>query len=547
MKDKKTKKILIIAAIVLVTAVAAFLVLLFTGVLGSGETKVKGPEVVFTPEAHFISPEEKVTAVCTKPATEEYTIFYTLNGSDPVKKGKRLKEEGVELPVRDKETVSCYTVSAVAKFADGTYSDVFCYSYFVGEKVTERFDIPIFSLTILPEDFDGENGIYTNYEKTGAEWEKPVFVEYFEADGKRVIAQDGGIRVHGGASRKKPMKSYRLYARSEYDADQKSFEYPFFDGAKDANGKPITKYKRLILRDSGNDNNNCFVRDALIQTLSKEAGFLDTEEVAPCALFINGKYQGFYWTQEYYGEKYFKATYGKYEGEFDKSEHKENANLEVREENLEFLDLAKLDLTDDANYKKVTDQIDVENYLFYYAINTIVDNEDWPQTNSYSYRYIPGPGEAAKGTGVFDGRWRFMIHDDDMTYGLGKNHPTRETLKMIMDPTAVKHHSKTLDLLPYSPLFTALMEREDCRLTYVNKVRELTEGVFNAKHVNEVLDKFVKMQANELKYYFKECEYAGGKKMADYKASLQTLRDYINSSEKSIKDQIYDVWSIDIR
>lgn len=111
--------------------------------------------------------------------------------------------------------------------------------------------------------------------------------------------------------------------------------------------------------------------------MAKEAGFQDTEEVTPVALFINGEYQGFYWAQEYISGKYFKETYGEYEGKLQESDHKENA-VDSKEENLEFLDLASLDLTKDENFEQVKKTIDLENYLFYYAINTILDNEDWP-------------------------------------------------------------------------------------------------------------------------------------------------------------------------
>ena len=547
MKSKKTKIALLAGALSVLVLLGVFFALFFTGVFDKDMQQVSGPVIRFTPETHFLKEEERITMVCDNAPTETYTIYYTLSGASPAEKGKVLKDGGFPLKVREKETVSCYTVRAQAKFADGTWSEETYHSYFVGSKVDERFDINVFSLTILPDDFDGEKGIYTNPKETGDEWERPVYVEVFEPDGKRVIAQDAGIRIHGGASRGKAMKSYRLYAREEYSgAEQKYFEYPFFDGAVDAYGKPIEKYKRLVLRDSGNDNNVTFVRDALVQTLAKEAGFQDTEEVAPMALYINGVYQGFYWTQEYVSEKYFKATYGKYAGDFDKSEHKKNA-VDTKEENLEFPELAALDLTKDENFKKVKETIDLENYLFFYAINTLADNEDWPQTNSISYRYRPGEGEGYAPTGVFDGRWRFMIHDDDMTFGLGKNHPYRECLKAVLDKDAVKHHNETLDLLPYSPLFAALMEREDCRQMYIEKVRELTSGVFSPKHMNEVLDKFVKIQANELKYFYSECEYAGKKKLADYKTALQTLREYLNSSEGSIKQQIFDLWGVDIR
>ena len=531
--------------------VAVLLLLLLWGVMklaGSQQAvptgTAEGAQVIFTPEEHFFEGSVTVNAVCQYAKTDKYTLFYTF-GANPAVHGKQLKKEGFTLKPRQGEDVSCYTVRMVAKFPDGTCSEEAVHSYFVGENIQERFDISVFSLTVDPEDYQGEKGIYTNYDEQGKEWEKPVHVEYFSPAGEQLLAQDAGIRIHGGYSRTKAMKSYRLYARADYDENRNSFNYPFFPDAADAQGEPITEYKRLVLRSSGNDMNHTFVRDALAQTLASEAGFPDTEKVLPTALFINGTYQGFYWAQDFISGKYFKTVYGKHEGTLKESDHKENA-VDTREENLEFPELASLDLTAEENYKQVTDTIDVENYLFYYAVNTILDNEDWPQTNSLSYRYSPAPGEEY-GSGVLDGRWRFILHDSDMILGLGSNHPYRECLKAVLDPDAVKHHSKTLDLFPYSPLFAALMEREDCRQYYVNKVKELTDGIFSPAHMNEVLDSLTAMQKNELSHYYKECAYADGKTMADYAGELAKLRQAIDGSRDSIRQQIFDLWGMDIR
>ena len=528
--SEKLKTILLILIGLLFAAVCASC----TG-FGQGELKLDQ-------EVRFYNEDTEISLTLSNPYSENYRIYYTLDGTSPRESKTSLeKGETIHLTAASLNKTNAFCIRAAARYPDGTWSNEVTRTYFLGERIQKRFDMKVISLTVDQEEFYGsKKGIYTFYEKHGSEWEIACYFELMEPDGTVLLSQKSGIRIHGGASRSKSMKSLRLYARKEYDEKKNTFDYPVFEGAVNAAGEPVTSYKRLLLRNSGNDFNNTFVRDAFAQRLARQAGFLETEENTPAAVFINGVYQGMYWIQEYVDEYYFESKFGPYQGTFEKSEHKENA-VDSKEENLEFLDLAALDLTDEANFAKVRETIDLDNYILYYAINTLLDNEDWPQTNSISYRYVPAKGEPC-GEGVFDGRWRFMIHDDDMILGLGKNHPTRESLKNILDPTAVKHHSETLDLLPYSPLFAALMEREDMRQKYIDQVAELVNGVFSRTNMTAVLNPMLAANANELRHYFSESPHRAKNTMSSYSEKITTLRDYIKTCGDSLKKQITELW-----
>jgi len=89
---------------------------------------------------------------------------------------------------------------------------------------------------------------------TGKEWERPVKIEQFDTKGEIVLSTNAGMRIHGGASRAYNHKSLRLYARSEYGNN--TFNYSFF-GEDERH-----LYKRLLLRNSGNDYNSTMFRDA---------------------------------------------------------------------------------------------------------------------------------------------------------------------------------------------------------------------------------------------------------------------------------------------
>jgi hypothetical protein len=71
--------------------------------------------------------------------------------------------------------------------------------------------------------------------------------------------QDIGIRIHGGWTRRDPIKSLRLYARSDYGESR--FNYRIFPDL------PFDNYNRLLLRNSGNDWAVTMFRDAAAQSL----------------------------------------------------------------------------------------------------------------------------------------------------------------------------------------------------------------------------------------------------------------------------------------
>src|SRR5690625_6147622 len=55
-----------------------------------------------------------------------------------------------------------------------------------------------------------------NCYQRGRSWEREISFEFFEVNGERAIAQNAGVRIHGGTSRRYAHKSLRIYARSDY-------------------------------------------------------------------------------------------------------------------------------------------------------------------------------------------------------------------------------------------------------------------------------------------------------------------------------------------
>ena len=161
-------------------------------------------------------------------------------------------------------------------------------TFFIDSLGRDRYSLPVVSLSTDPSNlFDEQVGIYVpgqdpddpNYAQRGDAWERVAHLELFDQRGQRPVSQDVGIRVHGNFTRSLPQKSLRLYARKEYGSSR--LRHQFFET------KATTDFKRLILRNGGNDWGGTMFRDAAMQSLVQHLP-LETQHAQPSVVFING-------------------------------------------------------------------------------------------------------------------------------------------------------------------------------------------------------------------------------------------------------------------
>ena len=323
-----------------------------------------------------------------------------------------------------------------------------------------------------------------------------------------IFEQAAGIRPYGGASRGSSIKSMKLFARKEYDPYHGKFELDAF-GTVGADGEIMNKYDKLVLRNYGNDLQFAFIRDELNQRLVAQAGYSNGEAVVPAVVYLNGKYYGLFYLHESYCDDFFKDKYGgSTEGHYEVLEGNEQRKSEddddqenvaaAEEYNFMYNYFAYADMTVDMHFDELCAFMDVENYLQYYAYNIYINNNDWPQNNYKCYRYYAAEDEAY-GTGETDGRWRFLFHDMDFSMGL---YDSKET---IANYNNLKHIMRPKDDR-YSPLFTNLMQREDCRQFFLDEMDRLMNGTLSEKNINAVLDSMLAERESEMIYFFEHLE-----------------------------------------
>ncbi|MBP3578882.1 MAG: CotH kinase family protein [Lachnospiraceae bacterium] len=461
-------------------------------------------EVSFSEAGYFFSDSVQIELSMVR--DKEGYITYTMDGTEPAEESTRY-ETPLLLEGTEEASPRVYSIRAKAWYDDGTCSDTYVHTYFVGQQVEERYTTVVFSINGNPEELtEGPDGILygENYEKRGRNSERVVSVEAITAEGELLFAQFAGARVFGGTSREHPVKSLKLFARKEYQAGKGTFETTMFGSTTLDGTKRIEKYDKLVLRNGGDDFQRGFLRDELAHRLAEKAGFDAYEAVIPAVGYINGEYYGFYWMHESYCDKYFQYRNGKSDGEYIvlegsdryKSISSDEAEAAAAKEyNRQYKKFAAADLTEDAVYAEVCAWIDVENYLDYMAFNMYISNYDWPQGNYRCFRYYAAEGEEY-GIGEKDGRWRFLMHDADVGFATYSDSAdrgaSRNDIKAVF--TSSNDH--------YSALLTALVKREDCKQYFIDKMLEYRDGVLSYESVCETLDAMCAERDAELAYYF---------------------------------------------
>lgn len=512
-------------------------------------------EIAFSLEDSFYS-EDQELYLSTLLDTE---IYYTMDGSLPTRES--IHYEG-PIGLTAEEEIKAVPIRAVACYEGGRTSEVYTKTYFLGSKSEERFSTRIVSITGDPEDFyDYDRGILVpgrirdeyaianpdeeftdiapaNYNLRGMESERPIYAEIWDSDGTSLVSQNMGLRVYGGTSRGNDMKSLRLIARKDYGESRIFYEL-FPNNSSDWTGNPITEYKKVVLRNHGNDHEKAYLRNELGQRLARDAGFLDTQEFCGASVWLNGRYYGFEWMEESYDEVYFHSHYGTKndEGSWQViTPHRGSANMESEDEaeaqaawdfNIAYGYLRR-DLTDDRVFSELERQLDIDNFLKYCAIEIYLSNPDWPNNNCKAYRWYAN-GRNYNGP-YLDGRWRFLLYDLDVGMArTGSSMADNPTLGEVLREEE-SHWDRE------EPLLRALLLREDMRNRFTEIMEEMMEGAFSYEHVCRVIDEIQQETAGELEYQMRLIAEKKAPEFADAEEAYRYQRTVYEEEIEKIKE-----------
>lgn len=365
---------------------------------------------------------------------------------------------------------------------------------------------------------------WANYIYRGDEFEVTSHFEYFEGGTQPLNQQNIGIRVHGAWSRSLPLKTLRLYARSEYGNSY--LKNCFFKNE-------IDDYKRILLRNSGNDFNSTYFRDGLIHKVVSHMGF-DIQEFKPAVMYLNGEYWGLHNIRERLDKYYISAKYHINEEEIDILSNDSFVEVGNNNHYTEFLNAFKqLNIDLDSTYKFVSTKIDIENYINYSITQIFINNIDWPHNNIKFWRKRTNdkfPNENS----FHDGRWRWMLFDTD--YGL--NFGGKHWYNFDMLTYATRENDSTNNWSTY--LLRTLLKNNDFKVKFINHFADHLNTSFLSKRVVGIIESTKDLYIEEMLRHQKRWPNT----INNWEENIADMINYVNQRPDYQRKHICDYFGL---
>lgn len=413
-----------------------------------------------------------------KDVPEETEIRYTIDGSEPTMTNGILYD-GQPLRISTTRTIR---------------AKLFCEGWLSPRSTTHSYifhsrelTLPAISITTDERYLtDPQIGIYVygayDQEKPNYDynWRRPANIELFESEGNEsVLNQLGEMRVMGGASRKKPLKSLILYAHKRFG--KKHFKFEFFPDQKPG----LTKFKSLVLRNAGNDYDHLYMRDAVIQRSMAQNADLDWQAWSPAIIYINGQYKGILNIRERSTED---NIYTNYEGleDIDMIENWKELKTGDWSHYDRFSEYIK---EGSHTLEEYGELIDWREFINLMIMNLYFNNQDFPANNIVMWR----PKSE-------DGRWRFVAKDTDFGLGIWNAPVYYNTIKWLYTPGYdMKRNSGNKP--EATSLFRTMMENEDFRREFIDRASVYMGDFLNGHGVCTLWDSMYKKIEAELPHH----------------------------------------------
>ena len=497
-----------------------------------------------------------------------YSTYYTLDGSDPRTSTTRipytgafLLEDTSDLPIGPttlawagmhggaRPTVNSLPGACVVKaFAtDGENSTpVYTNTYFIDDSITLN-NVTILSLSIPLTEMIGPNGFYNNYMPTGnITATRPrglAMMEVFDKQGTRVGNSNVELAVSGNGSSGWAMKSLRIYYKGSNNEEgglESDLDYDLFDGAaRDANGDAITSFSRLLIRNSGNDCANSYIRDAFMQ--STAAGLnVDYMATATTLVFFNGEFWGVYNIRERYSPEYVESHYGVDKEnvaliESDYSQVHTNAEAPyvvssgVEGDADDFNELISFmrshSMADQSNYEYVCSKLDIDSLIDSYVVRIFYSSDDWPNNNIKLWRNRD-PNDPS---GV-DTKWHFTLLDLDMGMGWSTNENNNFFYKL-------GGGSVCGDLMAY------MMQNKGFKDQFICRFYEVTKHYLTPERLNAMFDP-VEEERNALMPLQVARWGNEGANIGTWNNAVRVIRSFITNRPSIALNQLYGQFGV---
>lgn len=428
-------------------------------------------KVIFSEKAGFYTKSIKVELSSESGNND---IYYTTDGSVPTLEST--KYSGAL-------TISKTTVLRAAIATDGNIGLSTTNSYIYNVNHT----LPVVSICTDPDNlWDYYTGIYTKGPNAqpaepyyGAnfwmDWEKPANMEYFDESGNQQINHGAGLKIAGNYTRCNNHKALGLHARREYGSAK--FNYQFF---KDRN---TDSYDDIKLRVSGNDWWYTMFRDGFITELVKEMD-IDIVAFQPAVVYLNGEYWGIQNAREYANADHLASLYNVNEEDITIMEN--NSEVVTGNESDSYAELLSIvksqSSLSDANYERISEIMDIDEYINYMLIEIYVHNDDWPGNN---IKYWKSPNR----------KWRWILFDTDFGFGLyDSRKASYNTLTFATATNGPDWPNPSWSTL----LFRQMLTNTTFKNKFINRYADCLNTVFLPSNVSAKVDSIKSIMSGEI-------------------------------------------------
>ena len=345
-------------------------------------------------------------------------------------------------------------------------------------------------------------------------------IEYFDVEGERKDFGYGEYNKHGQDSWAFPQRSFDYIARDEMGYHDAIHEKLF--SLSDRND-----FQRIIIRASGDDNypgidSSAHMRDMFIHKLANKNDMkLDMRRGERCVVYANGQFWGIYsirekvsdadYTEYYYGQDKYNIqyvmnwgnTWAQYGGSQAISDwnairnYAESHNLSIQ-----------------ANYQHVADEIDVTSLIDYILINSFVVCTDWINWNTSVWRGLDPNGTHKK--------WGFVLWDEDATF----NHYINYTNVPNEDPDAYPCYPEWInsDPLGVIDILNKLLENDEFTQYYITRYMDLLNTAFIEDDMIELLEGIENSIAPDMPQHINRW----GGSMFEWRSNVAKIKNFIS-------------------
>jgi hypothetical protein len=462
--------------------------------------------------------------------------------------GTRCEQGGAEAtaksPAVQSLNVSTTTVLRCRTYADGSYpSDEIIRTYVFEQQPSLA---AIFVTTDPLSMFSNDSGLYMTGNsasmadpKYGANYwsnrELPVYVEMFEPGSPKTPAFGvmGDYKISGQYSRAKEKKSFSVTLREEYG--NKRLKYPLFPDYPE-----LKKFKAFSLRNFGNNSGDDYVRDRIGTQMTEGLG-VDYQHGRYVIVYYNGKYYGIHDLRERNNEYFYETRYGLDPNDIDLIDANNEASAGSSTDFKAMVDwLQSNELSSEANYNRIADQIDIDNFINYMQAEMFLNNSDWPHNNMKKWRVASQKS-----------KWKWFLYDTDFGFGVSYNQQNGNVFSYVTNASGTG--GMGMGMMPgmgqqgqqgcqepqqptggsiseYTILMIRLLGNEGFKNAFINRFSVLLSMNFAADRLVKQIDALQSQVQSEMS---RDAEF-WGYNAGSFSSNLEKIKSFAQSRQQAV-------------